>query len=700
MKRLVAIIAAFAAGTLTGCSLLPFGPVWSSDGRSVAYSIYDPLHEQGGSFRLRIFDMETGAIHKPDISILQVARGGGSFFALDTEGRLFRFQPPLFSPEPVSSAPDACELIAPRPAGEGIYCLTPAHEGKSLLLYLNMTSAGNALSIAYEGNGLANPVVTANGKALYLTRLSGGAFEIVKFDVSPAGPLINEEVIFREEQAPAVVEQPQAPPQGSREPPAAVPSLDAKTLIVVFPGLKHAFLVDVERKSSRRIELIGEVLWAGFGPLPGNLRFVVHEANGARSVDVAAASGKTTAVGELLSRPHGHFALDPSGRVLAEISPGGLRIADLAGLWQRFYPETDEERLFAAASVLDKHPEEALLYADDRSPQDIDGFKWHLIRAQAFSKIDDTVQSARSALDALLLYPVTDVPLQYAVKTLAGLPLTIDKAAMEVAAALSAQPKEALALLVEVEPFIARSDLLAGIAFRKAHASFRLADFHAAARDFRKAAQTDLFPQRDYAAVLSMVSYYLEGRPDLSKEVSAYTEEHFPGSPVLYDAARLAPLLPVWAERPERRRLRLSDRVDVVSEERSDFSLILSLSAPDKIQVEWLPRVRLALEQTTETGKKERRELLEIKGFWAGYAARQDNMAFGIAFIDACDVEIIVVKLPGTKLAQRRFKDVLKAPATGAETLTLEFSPSASRLIARGAGLDLELELPETLPPP
>jgi len=673
-----------------GCNMLGVGPVWSSDSNYAAYLVQSGEQE----FSVRVFERETAVIHRPETSAVQIASGGSTFYCVDTKSQLLKLQPPTFKPELVPAAPDAVEAIAPRPGGQGVYCLTPEYNGKATLLYLQTSAIGNALSTAFEGEGISYPIVSPDGMCLYITRKAGQIREIAKFDISRDGLLVTEAVVFREATPEAGKED------ETRPAPQAVPSRDGKKLLTIYSGENYAFLSDAQGKDARRIDVLGDIIWAGFGPTDDNIRFVVGDETVGRSVDVSVATGKTVAVGPGLQRFYGYVAVDPSGQYAAEMSPGGLRIADVKGLWERYYPESDDERLFAAEAVVAKHPEEALLYADDRQPKSVDGLKWYLIRAKAFAMLKDDAQSARAALEGLLLYPVTDLDIMAVSKKLSEIPVAVDPAALAVVASVDAQPKESVAALNEAEPMIARSDMLAGLSFRRGHAQFRLADFRSAAREFRKAAETDLFPQRDYAAVLSMVSYYLEGRVDLSNEISVFLKEKLPDSPLIADVDRLTKVLPVWADRPDSRKIRLASKTDLVADERSDYRLAMSLSAAERVQVQWLPRIQLALEQENEDGKKERRELVELRGFWAGYALRQDNNAFAVAVVDGTDIEAIVIKMPGVKLATKRFPNAYEKPGAGQEVLALEFSPSGARLTLKAPGVDLEMQLPETIPQP
>ena len=291
-----------------GCNMLGVGPVWSSDSRYVAYLVQSGEQE----FSIRVFEFETAVVHKPETGAVQIAAGGGVFYCVDTKNQLLKLQPPSFKPEPVTAAPDAVESIAPRPDGQGVYCLTPEYNGKATLLYLQTSPVGNVLTTALEGESLSCPSVSPDGKCLYLTRKVNQSREIAEFDIGKDGLLVAETVVFKE----TPVEE--GKENEARPDPQAVPSRDGKKLLVTYPGENYAFLSDAQGKNARRIDVLGDVLWAGFGPADDNLRFVVGDETVGRSVDVSIATGKTVAVGPGLQRFYGYTAADPSGQKVAD----------------------------------------------------------------------------------------------------------------------------------------------------------------------------------------------------------------------------------------------------------------------------------------------------------------------------------------------------------------------------------------------
>ncbi|MBN1809029.1 MAG: PD40 domain-containing protein [Planctomycetes bacterium] len=665
-----------------GCNILMSAPVWSSDGKYVAYMV---LKDRTEGARVRVFEFETAAVHQPDISIRQVAGAGDSFYCVAEKTGLVRLSPPRFVPVPVQGAPRDIAWIAPRPGGEGVYCAVRVTDNSTSLMYLETGTEGNALSEAYPGDA-AYPAVSYDGRKLYFTRAGAAGHEVVCCDVARDGTVGGEKVVFKAE------EKKDGEDGGV---PAAVPDRSGGKLLVLMLNKPEIHIMNHDGGGAKRIPAPGEVIWGGFTADPDTLRLSVVDGGGVRAVEVSAGKAKVTEVGPDLERLYGTVTADPTGTVMAEVSPGGFRVADAAGAWQRFYPETDDERLHAAEAVVDATPMEALLYADDRKPADTDGLRWKLVRAHAYYLMNDDRLSARDAMEGLLLYPVSDLDIAAIARKLAKVPVGVDPAALAVVASLEAQPQESLKALGEAEPMIAMADMLAGIRFRSGEACFRLADFHGAAREFRKAAETEAFPQRDYAAVLSMVSYYLEGRTDLSAEIAAFLAEKMPKSSLNEEAQRLRKNLAVWAARPGRRRLRLCPGTDVVANERSDYRLQLVLTGENKVRVNRIPRVQLALENDVADGEKERRELVELQGMWAGYAPRQDTKAFAVATMYGRNVEVTAVKLPGSRLGGKLFKDAFAEEPAGNEELALEFSPSGKRVTIKARGINLEMELPE-----
>lgn len=675
------LLLSMLAVMLSGCTVF-CPPAWSPDGRYVAAFKYTSSGD-GLRPRLTVFDMQEGEVKRPKFEVpLQAVWGPEELYVCSSEEqnvRIFMLRPPDFELQELALPPGDVYWAAPLADGSGICYARFRSRDTADAVYFSYHDVGETV-LAKDA---CFPAASLDGGHIYAGGRKDGKLVLYRFDVADGnvtGPS-------------AALDLPGAEgdPEGY---PLPVPA--EKGVVCFVPGANSVWVVDPAFKSARRYPAPGPVRYAAATSGGDKVRLVLElegEAEGFVGAVLDLKAGKTKLDGPVAATPYGFGRWNPDKTVYAEVGRGGLKIEPVTGGWIRYLPETPQEHLVAAEELLPRSPLEAVYFLSDR-PVGVDGFRWHLVSAEAAAKTNRDRASARSFLEGILRYPVTDMEPGVVLARLKNVVLGVDEAAIKASELLEAEPDRALKVLDELEKMLASEDLLAGISFRRGFAQFRKADFANAARSFRRAAECDIFPQRDYAAVLSMIAYHLEGRKDLSNDMTAMVKAKFGGKSAAVSLDAIRQLLGNWAERPVERKFDLKPDVCLLTTEKSDYRLRLSLDHRHPVAIDRIARLHLCIVTRTpqDPNKDEvRRDIKELPGFFAGFAKRSDNQVFAVVTISGKDVPVLVGSLPGHKVLERTYQDAFKDVPDGTEAFKVEFSPSGARLTIEGADFKQEV---------